>query len=97
VNGASIYGTRGGPIPPRHWGATTRREDKIYVHVLDWPDPTLLVPPLGSRVRSARLLRDGSTVAFVQHELGVLLELPPDRRDPLDTVVELQMESSAGR
>jgi alpha-L-fucosidase len=91
ANGASIYGTRGGPVPPRDWGATTRRGDKIYVHVLDWPDATLLVPPLGARVRSARFLRDGSAAEFVQHELGVLLKLPPDKRDPLDTVVELSV------
>lgn len=94
ANGASIYGTRGGPVAPRDWGATTRRGDKIYVHVLEWPDATLLVPPLGARVRSARFLRDGSPAAFEQHELGVLLKLPPDKRDPLDTVVELQMETS---
>jgi alpha-L-fucosidase len=92
TNGASIYGTRGGPVTPRDWGATTRRGDKIYVHVLDWPDAALLVPPLGARVRSARFLRDGSAVEFVQHELGVLLKVPPDKRDPLDTVVELSIE-----
>jgi alpha-L-fucosidase len=63
------------------------------VHVLDWPDATLLLPPLGGRVRAARFLRDGSMTIFEQHELGVLLRLPVDRRDPLNTVVELQMES----
>ena len=91
-NGPSIYGTRGGPIAPRDWGATTRTADKVYVHVLDWEDATLLVPPLGARVRAARYLRDGSRAEFEQHELGVLLKLPLDRRDPLDTVIELQME-----
>jgi hypothetical protein len=30
----------------------------------------------------------------VQHDLGLLLKLPPDRRDPLDTVVGLQTESA---
>jgi alpha-L-fucosidase len=93
TNGAAIYGTRGGPIPPRDWGATTRREDKIYVHVLDWQDETLLVPPLGGRVRSARFLRDGSRADFVQHDLGVMLKLPKDKRDANNTVVELQMEA----
>ena len=94
-NGPSIYGTRGGPIPPRDWGATTRSADKIFVHVLDWQDETLLVPPLGARVRSARYLRDGNPADFEQHELGVLLKLPLDRLDPLDTVIELQMEAGS--
>jgi hypothetical protein len=34
---------------------------------------------------------------YGKHELGVLLKLPPERRDPLDTVVELQMEGSGVR
>jgi alpha-L-fucosidase len=93
TNGPSIYGTRGGPVPPRSWGVTTSRGDTVFVHVLEWPDQTLLVPPLGGRVRSARFLRDGSRVEFAQNEFGVLLKLPEDRRDPHDTVVELQMEA----
>src|SRR5262249_29733209 len=38
ANGTSIYGTRAGPVPPREWGATTRRGDTVFVHVLSWPD-----------------------------------------------------------
>jgi alpha-L-fucosidase len=94
TNGVSIYGTRGGPIAPRNWGATTRKGDKVYVHVLDWPDPTLLVPPLGGKVRAARFLRDGSAAEFIQSDLGVTLKLPEARRDPFDTVVELQLDAA---
>lgn len=62
------------------------------MHVLEWPDATLLVPPPGRRVLAARFLRDGSRTEFVQNELGVLLMLPAKKRDPYDTVVELQVE-----
>jgi alpha-L-fucosidase len=34
-NGETIYGTRGGPLPPRPWGVTTRKGDRVFVHVLD--------------------------------------------------------------
>ncbi|HKT25845.1 MAG TPA: alpha-L-fucosidase [Terriglobales bacterium] len=33
--GESIYGTRGGPIPPGDWGVTTQKADKVFVHVLN--------------------------------------------------------------
>src|SRR4029079_5463717 len=33
--GVSIYGTRKGPVPPQAWGATTRKDTTVYVHVLD--------------------------------------------------------------
>ena len=60
-NGASVYGTRGGPVTPRPWGVTTQSRDKIYVHVLDWPDELLALPDLGN-VRNARLLANGQPV-----------------------------------
>lgn len=33
-HGATIYGTEAGPVAPCEWGATTRRGDTVYVHVL---------------------------------------------------------------
>jgi alpha-L-fucosidase len=83
--GASVYGTRGGPIPPRAWGVTTRRGDSVFVHVLDWPDPLLTLSGLGRRVLGAALLRSGAAVPFTESEGGVTLRLPaadpavPDR------------------
>ena len=60
--GGSVYGTRGGPIPPRPWGVTTSRGDTVFVHVLDWADRALALPALGGRVVRARMLRGGEPV-----------------------------------
>jgi alpha-L-fucosidase len=90
--GDAIYGTRGGPIPPRHWGVTTHKGNTVFVHVLDWADDGLLVPPLPGKVRAARLLTDGRPVTFVQQSEGVILNLPADRRDPIDTIVALELQ-----
>lgn len=35
-NEESIYGTRGGPYKPGKWGGSTRRENTIYLHILNW-------------------------------------------------------------
>ena len=45
--GESIYGTRGGDIPPHDWGVTTRKGDKLYVHVLDLQDDALYFAACG--------------------------------------------------
>jgi alpha-L-fucosidase len=90
-NGESIYGTRGGPVTPRPWGVTTRKGDRVFVHVFDAPDAALLLPPLPSRVRSATLLNGGGAVEFTNGPSGVILSLPKDR-DPIDTVVVLDLE-----
>jgi alpha-L-fucosidase len=87
--GTAIYGTRGGPVPPRSWGATTRRGDTVFVHVLDWPDPELALPPLGARVRAAYLLRGRAPVRFQETASGVMLTLPRAVATEPDRVVVL--------
>lgn len=89
VYGASVYGTRGGPIRPRSWGATTRRGDSIFVHVLDWPDDVLALPDVGTQVTGAAMLRDGSRIKFSQSTRGLTLELPTAMPDEIDRVVVL--------
>ncbi len=88
-NGDSIYGTRGGPVPPRPWGVTTRKGNKVYVHVLDWPDELLAVPDIPG-VRTARAFPSGTPVTFRRVEGGLLLTIPKQIRNPVDTIVVLE-------
>ena len=89
--GESIYGTRGGPVPPRDWGVTTRKGDKVYVHILDWPDAVLALPKLGKPVKAARYLKDGAKIIFRERRDAVLLSLSDAARDPIDTIVVLDL------
>ena len=88
--GPSIYETRGGPIAPRQWGATTQRGDTVYVHVLTWPDRALSIPALPGAVRSAEMLATGDAVPFVESAEGLSLTLPPRRAGEHDQVVVLR-------
>jgi len=90
--GESIFGTRGGPITPRPWGVTTRKGDRVYVHVLDSADPSLLLSGLPSAVRSAKLLNGGAAVPFKAGDFGTVVTLPKDL-DPIDTVIVLELEA----
>jgi alpha-L-fucosidase len=90
VNGEAIYGTRGGPFPPRSWGAVTQKGNRIFVHILDWNDELLALPKLPP-VRKAFLLAGGDSVAVQQPEGGTLLRIPAGRLDPLGTVVVLEV------
>ena len=90
--GESIYGTRGGPVAAGPWGVTTQRGATVYVHVLDWNGSVLALPSLPRPVRSARLLRDGSSVEFSAVKGGVLLQVPASRPDEVDRVIVLELE-----
>jgi alpha-L-fucosidase len=92
-NGESVYGTRGGPLPPRNWGVTTHKGSKVYVHVLDWKDPVLSIARPTKAVRSAKYLRDGKPVAFTLDKDALLLRLDPKALDPIDTIVVLELGS----
>jgi alpha-L-fucosidase len=95
--GASIYGTRGGPLTPRPWGVTTKKVAKtgttVFLHVLDWQDAVLSVPALGGKVRGAHALKGGAAVKYQEAPGGgLLLELPASARDDLDTVIAVDLE-----
>jgi alpha-L-fucosidase len=89
--GESIYGTRGGPIAPGDWGATTQKDDKIYVHVLHWNAPLLALPPIPRTIRAAQLLVGGSSVEFTQSGKGVVLSAPPATKGEVDRVIVLSL------
>jgi alpha-L-fucosidase len=91
-HGEAIYGTRGGPIPPRPWGVTTQRDHRVFVHVLDWQDRQLSLPSLPRTVRAATLLSDGSRVPFRAERDGLTLTLPDRPTATVDLIVVLELE-----
>ena len=89
--GDSIYGTRGGPIPPADWGVTTRKDNKIYVHVLDWNAPLLALPPIASKISEAHSLADNSRIEVTQNADGVILKVPAPKNEESDRVIVLTL------
>jgi len=87
--GETIYGTRGGPVKPRPWGAMTQKDNRIYVHILDWNDELLALPEL-SGVKSAKLFSGGAALEMTRMNGGMILRIPSALRDPIDTIVVLQ-------
>jgi alpha-L-fucosidase len=84
--GSSLYGTRAGPVPPQKWGATTRKGDTVYVHVLDASLTTLALPALAG-AKSARLLGRDAEVVMTATGSGVTLTLPAPLPGEIDRVV----------
>ena len=59
---------------------------------LDWRDEALLLPSLPSPVRAARLLGTGRAVTFPPVDGGVIVKVPRDAVDPIDTIVALDLD-----
>lgn len=95
-NGESIYGTTASPFEKLDWGRATRKRDRVYLHVFDWPkDWKLLVPVVaGIRTGKARLLATGETLVTASGSNG-LTEVTLGRQtapDKVATVVALDIE-----
>ena len=88
--GATIRGTTAGDVPPQHWGATTRRGEQLFVHILDY-DRRELFLPLDCRVTKATVFPSGERVGLTKTSTGYVLTLPevPSATAAADYVVEL--------
>ena len=87
--GASIYGTRPGPVPPQPWGATTRKGDTIYVHVLDAATTTVTLPAIGTITRAV-MLGSGAPVTYSVSATGITITLPSGSAAEIDRVVVIR-------
>ncbi len=90
VYGETIHGTRAGDIAPRDWGVTTRKGNRLFVHILNLEDKALFLP-LTTKVKRAVRFSTGEPLVFKQDKDGVLLKLPEVPTDP-DFVVELTLK-----
>jgi alpha-L-fucosidase len=91
ANGVSVYGTRGGPVPPQSWGVTTQKAGTVYLHILSSSEKAVAVPDLGKKITGAALL-NGAKVEFALTGLGTIVKLPDSGKDPNDTVVALRVK-----
>ena len=93
-NGASIYGTRGGPFKPGQYGASTRKGKTIFIHGLNWSSGRISLPPIPARIIGSRTLH-GDKVGIQQTESGIELTAAPGKHDVGDTVVALEVDKDA--
>ncbi len=92
VNSESIYGTSASPIGKPEWGRCTAKDDRLYLHVFDWPTNGRLEVPLAqASVRKAYLLADRKKAALpVAGETSkVVVTVGNEAPDAMNSVVVL--------
>lgn len=92
VNGESIHGTTAGPFAYLSWGAATRKDNRLYLHVFHWPANGELRVPLLSRATSAHLLAAPDKALPLRAETNrVVIQVPKDAPDAANSVVVLDL------
>ena len=87
--GETIYGTRGGEVEPHPWGVTTRKDNRLFVHILDLQDSGLFLPLKNNKVKRACEFVSRKAVKLTRVDGGIVLQLGQKPSD-IDYVVELQ-------
>ncbi|MCW5978581.1 MAG: alpha-L-fucosidase [Bryobacteraceae bacterium] len=91
-HGQSIYGTRGGPFRSGAWGGSTHRGSSIYLHIVDWPENAIELPPLKRKIVASRGMT-GAKPRIEQTPQGIRVSVPPERRQEMDTVIVLELDA----
>lgn len=92
--GESIYGTRGGPFKPGRYGASTRKDRTLYLHLIAGSTLPLRLPAIPARVVGSRLLTGGVPVVRATPD-ALEIDVAEKDRAPIDTVVALELDRPA--
>jgi len=89
--GYTIYGTRGGPFKPSDWGVSTRKGNKIYLHILKWSgnSPKITIPDIGVKIKSV-MISGGGKAKEREVNGAFLIEFDGKLIQPVNTIVEIE-------
>lgn len=93
-NGVALYHTRGGPWKPSKNLVSTRKGDKIYLHLLTKTSGPISLSALPVAIKAAKLLH-GPAIKTTTEDGILSFEIPPNSWDAIDTIVELTVNGDA--
>lgn len=89
--GETFYATEAGDFPARDWGTTTRKGNRLFVHVFDNSAREIYLP-LTAKVKKAVAYDGKKSVPFTKTKEGIVLTLTERPADTIDHIIELTTE-----
>jgi alpha-L-fucosidase len=90
--GASIYGTRGGPLSPQLWGVTTQDSKHVYVHLMKQRNQSGLFIPGNFKVKKVGIMGTVSSLPFSVRKNGVLIDTKGLSLTGPDTIISIDLQ-----
>ena len=90
--GASIYGTRGGPLGPQVWGVTTQDSKHIYVHIMHQRNQSGLFIPGNFKVQKVEVMGTNVNLPFSVRQNGILIDTHSLTIAGPDTIVTINLQ-----
>ena len=93
--GESVYETTGGPYKPTEWISSTRKGDKIYLHLFNLESNELKIPSPGkAKVKNCSLL-NGNKLEFKQTYEELIIMIPDKMKGEVVTTILLSLNVEA--
>ncbi|AYL96452.1 alpha-L-fucosidase [Mucilaginibacter celer] len=93
--GSSIYGTKGGPYVPNEVFGTTRKGNKIYLHIFQKKDDKIVLPNLPGISIIAATIMGGAKINYTTDASSYIIDLPQALPDANSNVIVLELNKNA--
>ncbi|AOM78919.1 alpha-L-fucosidase [Pedobacter steynii] len=97
TNSVAIFGTERSALPIQSWGVVTQKEQRLYLHVFEWPeDGKLVLAGLKTAVDAAYLIADESETKLNIKRLNssdLSIDVPAVAPDGSDAVLVLELKA----
>ncbi|MEC3908466.1 alpha-L-fucosidase [Tamlana sp. 2201CG12-4] len=92
INKEAVYGTRGGPYQPTDYMVTTRKDNKIYIHLLNSTKTHLKLPfPKNVKINKAYFLDGNIPLLYSQDKNTINISLPEQKPNDIASVIVLEL------
>ncbi len=92
INGETIYGTSQGPIPPSKQMVSTQKGNTVFLHLLDTSQEVVFIPNFIGKIKTIHFYKDQSKVEHDLTKYGLLIKVPKNKMDNIDTIIEIKMK-----
>ncbi len=93
--GESVYKTTGGPYQPTEWISSTKKENKIYLHLYSLNGNKLILPSPGKvKVKSSSIL-NGEQLFYKQTKETLIIQVPEKVKNKTVTTIVLELKENA--
>lgn len=91
--GESIYGTRGNVIKTQKWGTITKKDNVLYMHILNpTSEPYLFIPELKEKIISVTSFDGKTKIKFKQLKEGVFIYTKANSNNEIDDILKLRIK-----
>ena len=92
-NGKTIYGTRKGPINPSDELVSTRKENKIFLHLLNFEENELVINNLKEKIKKGTYYNSNLKADYEFKKSVLTINLDESQLDEIDTIIEIIIKS----